>query len=132
MGTFKGKQKKRLFLSTNVKPRYHRIKSIKSPYKSSGKRKIRPKENDSPMNFGYIKSPVLKLKRGAPSPCKHTVFSPLRKKQRTAQSPCVYKFVAPSTPKKSKRRILDDHCYIALLNNREVETISKCTLSRKQ
>ena len=118
MGTFKGKRKKRLFLSTNVKPRYH---MIKSPCKSPAKRKIRPKENDSPMNFGNIKSPVLKLKRGAPSPCKHTVFSPLRKKQRTAQSPCAYKFVASSTPKKSKRRILDDHCYRALLNNREVE-----------
>ena len=46
MGTFKGKRSKSLLLSANVKPRYHRIKSIKSPYKSPAKQKIRPKENE--------------------------------------------------------------------------------------
>ena len=41
MGTFKGERRNSLFLSANVKPRYHKIKSNKS-----GKTKNRPKENE--------------------------------------------------------------------------------------
>lgn len=111
-GGFKGKRKKSLFVSITVKPHYHKVKRIKSHFKSLAKQRMRMKENNSSMHLKHIKSPVLIFKCWPPSPCKHIMFLPLRKKQRTKKiKPMFTQVLASSTPKKSKRRLINDHNY---------------------
>ena len=114
---FKGKRTKGLFLTTSVKPRTK--KALKSPYKTTKSNRSSPKEKSSSLKFGYIKSPKRKSKRGAPSPFKNNIsfVSPLRKKQRTTESPFLPKGIISSAPKKSKRKLLNDHAYSSADNS---------------